>query len=457
MPVIKIARRTIAAIVPEDKPVTYFDHALKGFGLLVRPSGSRSWILEYRPGAGGRGTAKKRVVLGNPEIVTPELARDMAKDLLARVRLGADPAADRAEARAADTISEIALEWLSRHVEPKRKAATAKLYRAVLDTHILPAIGSRKAVTLTRSDVAKLHGAVARKETSAKKAGSKRSAAQKTRGGPIIANRALAVLKAIYSWAIDLGLLPAGSTNPASGVEAFKEKGRERFLSSEEMQCLGAALTLAETEGLPWQTKDAAQGAKHLPSVEYRRTRYDVHSVTAIRLLLLTGARVREILDLEWSHVDFQRGMLRLPDSKSGAKVIVLGGTALALLDGLPRLGRYVIASTSVGTKNEKPRADVNRLWRALCREARIEGTRLHDLRHSNAAVGAGAGLSLHQIGALLGHSQVATTKRYAHLAADPQRRAADLIGAEVAEALGLQFDVVHTDRDTPDKGVRVV
>ena len=169
MPVIKIARRTIAAIQTPKKPVTYYDDALKGFGLLVRPSGSRSWVLEYRPGAGGRGTAKKRTVLGNPDTVTPEQARDLAKDLLAKVHLGADPAAERAEARAADTMAEIAAEWLSRHVEPKRKENTAKLYRAVLDTHILPAIGSRKATTLTRSDVAKLHGVIARKATGARR------------------------------------------------------------------------------------------------------------------------------------------------------------------------------------------------------------------------------------------------------------------------------------------------
>jgi integrase len=446
MPVIKIARRTVSTIEAPEKPVTYYDEALKGFGLIVRPSGSRSWILEYRPGAGGRGTAKKRVVLGNPETVTPEQARDMAKDLLAKVRLGADPAAERAEARAADTISEIAAEWLARHVEPKRKKATAKLYHAVLDTHILPAIGSRKAVTLTRGEAAKLHGAIARKVTGAKKVAAKRTAAQKMRGGPIIANRALAVLKAMFSWAIDLGLLPEGLQNPVSGVEAFKERGRERFLSTEEMKCLGHALTFAETDGLPWHVDENKPGAKHLPAPVNRRARFDVHSVAAIRLLLLTGARVREILDLEWQHVDFQRGMLRLPDSKTGAKVIVLGGVALALLDGLPRVGRYVIASTSAGTNDEKPRADVKRLWRAVCREAGIEGTRLHDLRHSNAAVGAGAGLSLHQIGALLGHSQAATTKRYAHLAADPQRRAADLIGNEVAAALGLEASEVPLD-----------
>ena len=446
MPKMKLTRRALAAIKTPAKPMVYWDADIAGLGLSFRPSGAQSWLVRYRAGAGGRSGTLRQVVIGTPETMTPEQARNAAKDMLANVRLGADPAKERAEARTADTIAEISAEWLSRHVEPKRKEATAKLYRAVLDTHILPAIGSRKAITLTRSDVAKLHGAIARKATGAKKAGAKRTAVQKTRGGPIIANRALAALKAMFSWAIDLGILPQGSQNPASGVEAFKEKGRERFLSLEEIQRLGAALTLAENAGLPWQVDETSPGAKHLPAAENRRAHFDVHSVAAIRLLLLTGARVREILDLQWAHVDFGRGMLRLPDSKTGAKVIILGGAALALLEGLPRTGRYVIASTSAGTANEKPRADVNRLWRAVCREAGIEGTRLHDLRHSNAAVGAGAGLSLHQIGALLGHSQAATTKRYAHLAADPQRRAADLIGNEVAAALGLGANVVSID-----------
>ncbi|WP_436399416.1 tyrosine-type recombinase/integrase [Roseobacter sp. S98] len=417
---------------------------MKGFGILMRPSGSCSWILEYRPGAGGRGVAKKRIVLGSPDAVTPEQARAMAKDMLAKVRLGSDPAAERADARSADTVAEIAEEWFTRHVEPKRKLATARLYRAVLDTHILPAIGSRKAATLTRREVAKLHSSIARKTTSAKKAGARRTPSQKTRGGPIIANRALAVLKAMFFWAIDLGLLPEGTSNPAIGVEAFKEKGRERFLSTEEMQRLGDALSRAETGGLPWQIKAKGSASKHLPAPEKRVAQFDTHSVAAIRLLLLTGARVREILDLEWQHVDFDRGMLRLPDSKTGAKVIVLGAAALSVLDAIPRIGRFVIASTSAGTACEKPRADVNRLWRAVCREAGIEGTGLHDLRHSNAAVGAGAGLSLHQIGGLLGHSQTSTTKRYAHLAADPQRRAADMIGATIGSALGLNENVVE-------------
>jgi len=127
MPVIKIGRRSIAAISTPARPTVYFDDALKGFGLLGRPTGWRSWILEYRPGSGGRGVAKRRIGLGDPESMMPETARETAKDALAKVRLGADPAAERAEARQAEAFAEVAERWLAEHVTPKRKASTAAL------------------------------------------------------------------------------------------------------------------------------------------------------------------------------------------------------------------------------------------------------------------------------------------------------------------------------------------
>lgn len=214
------------------------------------------------------------------------------------------------------------------------------------------------------------------------------------------------------------------------------------------MARLGEVLRLAETEGLPWEPDPEKPEVrrKHAPKAENRRVKIDPFAVAAIRLLMLTGARLREVLNLEWSHVDFERGLLRLPDSKTGKKTIVLGGAALLLLEGLPRAGRFVIASTSAGSKDERPRSDLNRPWRAVREAAGLPELRIHDLRHSAAAVGAGAGLSLHQIGGLLGHTQARTTAKYAHLAADPQRRAADLIGNEVAAALGLGANVVPID-----------
>lgn len=441
MPTVKLTRKIIATLTANEKPATYWDTDLKGFGLLIRPSGARSWVIEYRPGAGGRAVAKRRIVVGDPETVTPEEARAAAKDILARVRLGADPAAERAEERAAETFSDLAERWFSEHVVPKRKPATASFYRNALDVHILPALGSKRAVAVTRQEVARLHGAIAAKAAGPKKPGAKRTAEIKVRGGRVAANRALATVGAVYGWALGLGVLPVGTTNPAKAVEPFKESGRERFLTEEEMQKLGAALRLAEAEGLLWEADDEKpeDRRKHAPKDENRRVRFEPQVTAALRLLLLTGCRLREILHLDWSNVDWSRGLLVLPDSKTGKKTVVLGAAALNVLEGIPRLGRFVIAGSTAGRPDEKPRADLNRPWRAICKAAGIEGTRLHDLRHSAAAVGAGAGLSLHQIGQMLGHTQARTTQRYAHLASDPQRRAADLIGGQVAAALGLE------------------
>lgn len=441
MPVIKISRRTLAAISNSDRPVTYYDEALKGFGLIVRPSGKRSWIMEYRPGAGGRGVAKRRIVLGDFETMTPEEARVFAREVAAKVRLGADPASERANARQAETLSEVAERWFNEHVTTKRKAGTVAFYRNCLDVHILPAIGSKRAAAITRQDMARLHSSVATgKGKSPKRPDSRRTSAYKVRGGRVIANRVLATVAAIYAWALKLEILPAEVANPAKGLEPYREEGRERFLTGEEMARLGDALTIAESQGLSWAPDPLKpQGRrKHAPKEENRKTIIDEHAVAAIRLLMLTGARLREILNLEWEHIDFERGLLRLPDSKTGKKTIVIGGAALAVFAGLRRVGRYVIAGKSAGAPNESPRADLNRPWRAVRAAAGLPDLRIHDLRHSAAAVGASAGLSLHQIGNLLGHTQARTTAKYAHLAADPQRRAADLIGNEVAAALGI-------------------
>ena len=164
-----------------------------------------------------------------------------------------------------------------------------------------------------------------------------------------------------------------------------------------------------------------------------RITNVGPHAAAALRLLIFTGGRLREILDLQWDHVDLQRGLLFLPDSKTGKKTIVLGVAAFAVLENLPRVGKFVIA----GTDNDKPRADLQRPWALVSKRANLAGLRLHDLRHSFASVGAGSGFGLPVIGKLLGHSNSKTTERYAHLAADPLRRASDAIRGSIAKAMG--------------------
>jgi integrase len=216
--------------------------------------------------------------------------------------------------------------------------------------------------------------------------------------------------------------------NPAAKVDRNREEARERYLSTEEMIALGDALREAETVGIPHK----ASTSRHAPK-EKNRTVYGPHVTGAIRLLMLTGCRLREILHLRWSEYDAARGLLRLPDSKTGRKIVVLSSAAQAVLEGITLVGQYVIASRSVATKDETPRADLKKPWLAISRRAGLEGVHLHDLRHTFASVGAGDGMSLPIIGKLLGHADSATTARYAHVDVNPARAAADAIANKIA------------------------
>ncbi|MDR6955215.1 integrase [Ancylobacter sp. 3268] len=411
MPTTKLTRRNVSGLLPAAKPVTFFDTDLRGFGLRIMPSGARSWILEYRPGAGGRGVAKKRVKIGGEEM-TPEAARDAAADILAGIRKGADPAAERRTERAAETIDEIAAAYMARHIETKRKASTAGYYRILLNTHISPALGSKRAVLVTRADVERWHSKLATRPDG--------------KGGKTTANRALTLLSAMFNWAGTAGLIPDG-TNPCSKIEKFAEQAKERFLTQEELARLGAALQEAETVGLP----HAPSESKHAPKGK-NRTIFSPHVTGAIRLLMLSGCRLREVLHLRWSEYDAQRGVLFLPDSKTGKKTVVLSAAAQEVLSALPRVGTYVIASNDP----DRPRHDLKKPWAALSKHAGLEDVRLHDLRHTFASVGAAAGMSLPVIGGLLGHADAGTTLRYAHLQTDPVRAAADVIAGRISEAM---------------------
>ena len=173
--------------------------------------------------------------------------------------------------------------------------------------------------------------------------------------------------------------------------------------------------------------------SKHMAKLEKRRTVLGPHAAGALRLLILTGARLREILHLRWEHIDFDRGLLLLPDSKTGRKTIILNAPAMLVLSSIPRASEFVIA----GDKPDRPRADLHRPWKLVARHAGIGGVRLHDLRHTFASFGAGSGLGLPIIGKLLGHSQASTTQRYAHLDNDPLRRASNSIASTISAALG--------------------
>jgi integrase len=252
----------------------------------------------------------------------------------------------------------------------------------------------------------------------------------------------LALVSAVWNWAARYEEV-AFADNPARAIERYAEAGRERFLTSEELARLGEALREGETIGLPYSIDETKPTAKHAPKADRRRITLDPFAVAAIRLLILTGARLREILDAQWSLLDLERGVLFLADSKTGKKPLYLSAAAQAVLAELPRMkgNPHIIA----GAREGAPRSDLNKPWRGVRKAAKLDDVRIHDLRHSFASFGAGASLGLPIIGKLLGHSQAATTHRYAHLDADPLRRASETIGSTIAAAMasGSQSNVI--------------
>ncbi len=407
----RISKRSVDALqCPPAKDRDFlWDDALAGFGVAAFPTGRKVYVAQYRQNGRSR-----RSNIGEHGRLTPDQARSLAKSILGAVESGSDPIAERKAARAVRTFGEVAEDFLRLHVATKRKGRTQIEYEALLRAHVLPAIGQKRILDVRRADMARLHCKM--DET------------------PYQANRALALVSAIWNWTAKSGEAPLAD-NPAMGVERYREQGRERFLTSDEFARLGDALAEGETVGLPWAVDETKPGAKHAPKAENRRVKLDPFAVAAIRLLILTGARLREILDAQWSQVDLERGVIFLADSKTGRKPVYLSAAALSILAALPRIegNRHIVA----GAKDGAPRADLKKPWSAVTRAAGLEGLRLHDLRHSFASIGAGGGLGLPVIGKLLGHSQAATTHRYAHLDSDPMRRAVETIGATISAAMG--------------------
>jgi len=381
----KIIKRTVDGAVPGEKDRLFWDTELRGFGLKVTPKGGRIYLIQYR-----FAHRLRRYTIGrHGSPWTAESARAEAARLFRQVAARIDPAEAKAAEKSDPSLAEFAERYLAEHAALHKKPRSFAYDRDLLRLHILPSLGERKLTGITRGDVARLHQSLASMS--------------------ITANRALALTSAMFGHAARWGLVPEG-INPCARIKKYPEQSRERFLSELELGQLGGALK-------------AAEAGLSLPA-----------AIAAVRLLVLTGARKSEILNLRWEHVDFERALLRLPDSKTGAKSIYLSAPALEILAALsqPPSNPYVLP----GKKQNAPLVNVEKTWRRVRSLAGLEGVRLHDLRHSFAAVGASAGLGLPIIGALLGHTQASTTERYAHLAADPLRAANEAIGRQISAAI---------------------
>lgn len=406
----RISKRVVDAAQPVGNEYFIWDSDLPGFGLRIRSSGSRTYVFQYRAGL-GRSAPTRRLTLGRVGKLTPDQARGLARTALGEMALGGDPAADKAGERKAGSIADLVERFLE-HVEKRRKSTTYSAYKYVLQDILVQRFGTMAAHRLSLAELEGLFESLS--------------------GTSATANKLLAATSSMYGYAAKRLLVPKG-TNPAYGIERFPNNSRDRHLSLSELERLGAALNIAETDGVPWSTDIDASGAKHLrKDHETQRTVICPFAIAAIRLLLFTGCRLREILHLRWDQVDFENRLLHLPDSKTGKKKIVLNTSAMAILKGLPRIGAIVIA----GKDPDKPRSDLSKPWRAIKRLAELEDFTLHDLRHSFASVGTAGGAGLPIVAKLLGHSSTQMTERYSHLDVDPLRKVSNRIAKRIAHGL---------------------
>jgi integrase len=403
MPQDKLKKRNIDALEPTSERYTLWDTELIGFGLRVSSAGHKVYVIKYRINGRQRWYTIGRH--GSPW--TPELARKEAFRLLSEIAHGEDPSQKRAFDRAAITFRELCDLYLAEGVAHK-KPSTMKSDIGRVRHHLIPLLGSKRADSITIGDIERLLIDVTKGKTApSKPTQAERKVGSVVHGGPGVAAQCVTLAGTIFAFAVRRGIRP---DNPAHGIKKPPVKKMNRFLSEVEIATLACAL----------DAESVSSGAPY-PSA-------------AIKMLLLTGCRKSEILNLRWIDVDFEHKCLRLPDSKTGAKIVYLNAPALAILTELPRVERnpYVF----IGTRNGTATKAIDKVWARVRAKAGLTDVRIHDLRHSYASVGAVGGFSLPIIGALLGHKHAMTTARYAHLSADPLRAANEAVGGRIAAAM---------------------
>jgi integrase len=395
-PVKKITDAVVKELpIPETGNKIYYDagdKAVKGFGVRVTTGGSRAFVLNYHT----RGGRERRFTIGAYPDWKVAAAREEAAALKRRIDQGQDPLAELEAGRDAKTVADLAARFLAEHSERKNRASTTVAYRGIIDRWILPKLKHLKAAEVTFADVDGLHANVTKE------------------GGPYVANRMLAALSKMFNLSIRWQWR---TDNPAKGVERNPEEKRKRYLNPRKGELEALTKALAEHE--------------------------DKQAADIIRLLLLTGARRGEALNARWENFDLTDGIWTKPGATTKQKTehrIPLSAPARQLLAEL-----YAAAEAAAKKKKAemspwvfpgrlagKPRENIKRAWEEIRKAAGIPDVRVHDLRHSYASILVSGGISLPIIGALLGHTQPATTARYAHLFDDPLRAATERVGALV-------------------------
>ncbi|SDX00885.1 site-specific integrase [Litoreibacter albidus] len=389
----KLTKRRIDDAEPDPtKPTFIWDSSLTGFGVKVLQSGKKRYIYKYRQHGGGRRASTRWVTIGNHGEIPLESARDIAREFATAVVRGEDPQADKMAKREAPSLTDL-WERFDAGEMKRLKSATIRDYHSLWRNILEPNLGKRRVADISRSDVDRMHSAMS--------------------ATPYQANRSVAVLSKMMTLA-EIWEWRQQGTNPCRYVRRHAEGKRERYMSQQELERLGAALSSLVDDGLIWP--DMAN---------------------LFRLLLFVGARRSEISNCEWDWIDWDRRIIALPDSKTGAKPLFLSNEAITVLESQKITTRHQSSKfVFPGMKASQSIVNLAKPWKLICEEAKLDDLRIHDLRHTAASVAVGQGVALPIIGRLLGHTQTQTTARYAHVDADPALRAADTIGQAIGAAI---------------------
>ncbi len=372
----KLTKRFVESISTQGKEeVLLWDTELKGFGVRVFATGRKTYFVQYR-NEGGDTRRKKIGVHGS---ITAEQAREEAKKLLGNVAKGEDPSKEAKQARLRPTFAKLASDYMEIYAKANKSPQSFKEDKRMLDQVILKRFEHRKVDEITTRDIQLLH--------------------HELKATPYVANRVRSLLSKMFNIAIQWEW---AVINPVLGVVKYQEQKRTRWLSNEEMQSLCAVLDC-------YHNKSVAN---------------------AIRLLLLTGSRRNEVLRATWDQFDLAKGVWTKPAHTTKQKRmehLPLSSQVVALLKEMKETGLlpYLFPGKIPGT----PLQDIKKAWTTISKQAGFSGVRLHDLRHTHASHLVSSGLSLSIVGKMLGHTQASTTQRYAHLADEPLREAAEFFG----------------------------
>ena len=380
----KLTTKFVNNIKPTNKIKIYWDERLKGFGLYVRPSGKKTFVLKYRIGR-GRAAPVRKLTLGASTIITTEQARFKAKGYLLKASQGIDPFE---HSNHNTTIKEFCELYIDRHAKIKKKITTMIEDQRLIRLQIIPNFGRIKVTDLTRAMLVKHHEVL-----------------YKT---PYMANRFLALMSKMMNLA-EKWEFRALNSNPCKHIDRYKEKPREVYLTLDQLERVGLAM-------------------KQLKAIESE------YVLSVIKLLILTACRKSEILNLKWEYIDFNNSCMNLPDTKTGERKIHLNPSAISILQSLERKSDYVFVSRV----QNKRITDISLTWKKICNIAELKDVRPHDLRHTFASHAVNNGFSLPIIAKMLGHKDLKTTQRYAHLHEDPVKKANDDVSLKLKKVMEL-------------------